>query len=712
MSLFNYILSVSGDCQSTGSGAYEIAFNNGIPPYTVQFISPTYPTITLNENVPFTYTGLYPTTVLLTVNDSTLPTNQQINVNIPISSGVCCSVLSVQNTTCGSNNGSVTGTSNTVYSSANYSIYSGNGTFIQTIESNITDVVFENLTAGTYYLVVSDLGGCSGASQNFIIEQSPLTNYGLYSIPNSSCGGAPIGKIMVTGLTGQGPFTYLWTNGQTGSTATGLTQGQYSVEVTDGYGCKNIKDSYVSNVDPMGGFFTSITNPTCLQNDGSITLTITGGSQPYYYSASTGQVSISYQTDFSISGLTAGDYEFSVTDAGLCQIFTGTTLLTPNGMSSVSVVGTNSYCASDDGEITITVVGGQGPFTYTLIGSGGSQSSVTGEQQIQTFQNLSADTYSVFVEDSTGCEFSKIIYILTVDKFTITTDVTGTSCNRNNGSVTITVSPGYTLPLDYSVDGTQNVVDTNMTSVIFNNLSSGNHVVTITDATGCQQSQTIFVPKGDNLDFSLYSVNCGSGNSGQITAFITSGNPPFQFNWSSNVPSNPQQIDVYNLTAGTYSLTVVDDSGCSLSRNTTITCDTNYTSYQCYVMGEEIFNIQSPTKLGLLQMLNEGYSDLTEDNTNCELISAVFTAKVNVNPAGLSASSTFFTATTLNNPPSDNLWYNTIRSLLLSIPGIQSVTIDQINNQITIATNPSNNSLNGQEIVVELAIVYNIICLT
>ena len=266
--------------------------------------------------------------------------------------------------------------------------------------------------------------------------------------------------------------------------------------------------------------------------------------------------------------------------------------------------------------------------------------------------------------------------------------------------------------MDFSVDGIQNVINTNLTAVTFNNLSSGNHVVTCTDATGCVQSQTIFVPKQSFLDFSLYSVNCGTGENGQITAFITSGTPPFTFNWSSNIPSNPQQIQVSGLTAGTYSLNVVDSLGCSLSRSTTISCNSNYTSYQCYVMGEEIFNIESPTKFGLLQMLNEGYLDLTSGNSNCVLISAEFVAKVSVQPQGLNATNAFFTATTLNNPPSENLWYDTIQQLLLSIPGVLSVTIDQLNNQITIATNPSENSLNNQEIIVELVIEYDIMCIS
>lgn len=712
MALFDYILAVTGDCQSNGGGAYEISFSGGIQPYTVQFVNPAYPDISVFDGQVISVSPLYAGTNFITVNDSTLPENQTFNINIQISSGICCNIVSVDNTTCGLDNGSVTGTSNSIYSSTSYFVYSGDGTFVNSAITNQTEVVFTNLTAGTYYMTVEDLGGCYAKSQDFIVQSSIQTNYGLYSIPNSSCGGSPIGKIMVTGLTGQGPFTYLWSNGQTGATATGLTQASYSVEVTDGFGCKTTKTADVFNVDPIGlGIFTA-ENPTCFQANGSITLTITGGSAPYYYSASTGDVLITYSQQYTLSGLSAGDYQILITDAGLCSTILGTSLAPPNGMSSVSILANNSFCSSNDGEITATIIGGQAPFTYTLVGAGGYQSIVTGSQQIQSFQNLSADTYTVFVEDSTGCEFSKTVFILTVDKFTISTDITGTTCNQNNGGVRITASTGYTLPLDFSVDGIQNVIDTNLSAVTFNNLSAGNHLVTVTDGTGCQQTQTIFVPKGDSLDFSLYSVSCGSGNSGQITAFITSGTPPFQFNWSNNVAGNPQQIDVYNLTAGTYSLTVVDVNGCSLSRNTTITCDTNYTSYQCYVMGEEIFNVQSPSKLGLLQMLNEGYADLTEDNSNCDLISAVFTAKVNVNPAGLNASSTFFTATTLNNPPSDNLWYNTIKSLLLSIPGIQSVTIDQINNQITIATNPANNSLNGQEIVVELAIVYNIICLT
>ena len=257
------------------------------------------------------------------------------------------------------------------------------------------------------------------------------------------------------------------------------------------------------------------------------------------------------------------------------------------------------------------------PYTYTLIGPTGSQLNISNSQTTQIFNNLSGGTYSVGVSDNSGCSYLQETTLVTQNKFTISTQVVGTSCNQNNGVVTIFTSNGATLPLDYSVDGIQNVIDTNLSAVTFNNLTSGTHVVTVTDADGCTQTRNILVPSSQALNYSLYSTSCGSGNSGKITAFITSGEPPFTFNWSNNVPSNPQQIQVSGLTAGTYSVTVVDANSCSLSRNTTITCNTNSTSFQTYVMGAEIFNIDSPTKFGLLQMLNEGYYDLTTGNSNC-----------------------------------------------------------------------------------------------
>jgi len=712
MAEFNYNISVTGDCSNNGSGAIELSLFGGTPPYTVQWQAPLIQVEVIDVE-PSIITNLTASNYSVRVNDSTLPTNLDFFINIPVSSGVCASVLNVQNTTCNFFNGSVTGTSSSQYSSTNFFLLGMDNTIIQSATTtNTTDIVFEGLSAGTYFMIAEDLGGCTGATQSFIIDPSEEFNFGLYVVPNSSCGGLPIGKITVTGETGLSPFTYLWSNGQTGNTITGLTSGSYSVNVTDAYGCTKTVDALVTNVNQIGlGIITS-TSPTCLQSNGSISLTITGGTAPFYYSASTGNVEISYGSTFSISGLSAGDYNFQVTDAGYCQLFVGTTLQTPGGIASVSVNSQNSTCSSINGLIQISVVGGTSPYTYTLIYPSGSQTNISNSQTTQVFDGLGTGTYTVAVSDTTGCAFTQEVVIIAENKFTISTDVVSTSCNQNNGQVTVYSTTGGTMPLDYSVDGIFNVIDTNLSAVTFNSLSAGTHTVTVTDSDGCVQTSNFLIQSSQRLDYSLYTTSCGSGNSGQITAFISSGEPPFNFNWSDNVPNEPQQIQVTGLTGGSYSLTVVDTNGCTLTRNATITCDKNYTSYQTYVMGAEVFNITSPTKFGLLQMLNEGFHDLTTGNTSCDLVSATFTAKVSVNPAGLVTQQDFFTSTSLVQAPSDNSWYDTVKSLLLSVPGVGNVTIDQLNNQITIETSRNDNSLQGQEIIIDLVIVYDIICLS
>ena len=711
MATFDYNILVTGDCSNTNVGSISLGLTGGTSPYTVEWLSPVLSTdIIITE--PAIKTGLSATTYAVRVNDSTLPINEEFYINIPVSSGVCATILGVQGTTCSENNGSVTGTSSSDYSSTTFYLYHGDGVFSQSATTSQSTIEFGSLTAGTYYMTVLDLGGCTGQSSSFIVEESEPLNYGLYAVPNSSCGGNAMGKIMITGLTGTPPYSYLWTTSATGSTVTGLTAGIYSVDVTDYYGCVLTKTATIVDVPPIGlGIFTA-TEPTCFSADGVLTIQITGGTAPYYYSASTGQVVVQYPTSWSISGLSSGNYSFQVTDAALCTIVVGTTLTSPNGITSVSISTQGSTCSSSEGSITVSVNGGSSPYIYTLIYPGGNVLNVSNNQTTQLFSNLSSGTYGVSVQDQSGCFYMDEVTLFATNTFTISTETTGTTCNRSNGYILVNKSEGGSSPFDYSLDGLVNIIDTTLSAITFDNVSVGQHTITVTDSTGCTQTTQVYVEASSPLDYSLYSTSCGTGSDGSLTAFISEGTPPFSYTWSSNVPGNPQDILAQGLTAGTYSLTIVDDNGCSLSRTTNITCDATYVSYQTYVMGSELFNIQSQTKYGLLQMLNDGYNDLTSGNTSCSLISADYTVKVSVNPLGLTTSQSFYTATSLIDAPSDNLYYDTVVDLLNTIPGIGVITVDSANNQITIQTSTDSSTLDGQEIIIELIIVYDIICLS
>ena len=712
MATFDYNILVTGDCLNTNVGSISLSLTGGTPPYTVEWLIPELLPNDLITTEPAIKTGLSATTYAVRVNDSTLPINEEFYINIPVSSGVCATILGVQGTTCSENNGSVTGTSSSDYSSTTFYLYHGDGVFSQSATTSQSTIEFGSLTAGTYYMTVLDLGGCTGQSSSFIVEESEPLNYGLYAVPNSSCGGNAMGKIMITGLTGTPPYSYLWTTSATGSTVTGLTAGIYSVDVTDYYGCVLTKTATIVDVPPIGlGIFTA-TEPTCFSADGVLTIQITGGTAPYYYSASTGQVVVQYPTSWSISGLSPGNYSFQVTDAALCTIVVGTTLTSPNGITSVSISTQGSTCSSSEGSITVSVNGGSSPYIYTLIYPGGNVLNVSNNQTTQLFSNLSSGTYGVSVQDQSGCFYMDEVTLFATNTFTISTETTGTTCNRSNGYILVNKSEGGSSPFDYSLDGLVNIIDTTLSAITFDNVSVGQHTITVTDSTGCTQTTQVYVEASSPLDYSLYSTSCGTGSDGSLTAFISEGTPPFSYTWSSNVPGNPQDILAQGLTAGTYSLIIVDDNGCSLSRTTNITCDATYVSYQTYVMGSELFNIQSQTKYGLLQMLNDGYDDLTSGNTSCSLISADYTVKVSVNPLGLTTSQSFYTATSLIDAPSDNLYYDTVVDLLNTIPGIGVITVDSANNQITIQTSTDSSTLDGQEIIVELIIVYDIICLS
>lgn len=708
MAQFDYTILVTGDCQSNYGGSISILPFGGTPPYTVEWVDPNLGTNTITTE-PSIRTGLSSQAYAVRINDSTLPVNLEFYVNIPVSNGVCVVIDDSAGTTCGLNNGSITGSSSTNYSSASFYLYSGNGQFITSAITNTNNVVFGSLTAGTYNVGVLDLGGCSGLSETIVIEDSSEFDFDFYVVPNSSCGGDSIGKLYVTGETGPSPYTYLWSNAETTSFITGLTQGSYSVTVTNSLGCSVTKNAIVGVVNPVGFGNFVVTQPTCFSNNGVVVMTITGGTAPFYYSASTGYFEISYSSTFTISGLTAGQLSVKVTDSGFCTFTETTEILTPNGISSVSITGTNSSCSQTNGAILVSLQGGTTPYTYTLVYPTGDSSVVATLNSTNQFINLTAGTYSVFVEDSSGCSYTDEITIMTEDKFTISAQVTGSTCGLNNATVQVIKTTGGTSPYDYRLDTTSQIIDTTQSAVTFTNVSQGFHTVSVVDADGCTQSSNFYINYSEPISYSLYSTSCGTGSDGSITAFISSGVPPFTFNWSTNVPNNPQSITATGLTAGTYSLTVVDSTGCSLKRTTEIICSQSFVSYQLYVMGNEEFQLKSGTKCGLLQMLNEGFVDLTTGNDGCVLNSAVFFAKVSVDPTGTTYTNTFYTATTLNQAPSDNLWYNTIKDLLLSVPGIQQVTIDTLNNQITIQTTVGG-PLNNQIITVDVLIDYDIMC--
>jgi hypothetical protein len=223
----------------------------------------------------------------------------------------------------------------------------------------------------------------------------------------------------VTGLTGTPPYKYIWNNGGENSFITGLTSGQYSVDVTDSLGCSLIKSATVETVGVVTVGIITANPPSCLSNDGSLSIQITGGTPPYYYSASTGYVEISYASGFTLNNIGAGPYTINVTDAGFCQTSISTILNTPSGMTAVNVETKNTNCSFSEGSISVSVEGGNNPYNYTLTYPDSSVKTVNTVGQQNLFSNLSAGTYNLSVVDSSGCTYSSNYTITNQEAFTI-----------------------------------------------------------------------------------------------------------------------------------------------------------------------------------------------------------------------------------------------------------------------------------------------------
>jgi hypothetical protein len=114
----------------------------------------------------------------------------------------------------------------------------------------------------------------------------------------------------------------------------------------------------------------------------------------------------------------------------------------------------------------------------------------------------------------------------------------------------------------------------------------------------------------------------------------------------------------------------------------------------------------------MLELLNEGFNDLTSGNTSCDLLMAKFIAEVNINPSGYSDSLIFYISMSKTEIPYDNQWFDAIKLLLLKIDYIEDVLINPINNTLTIVSKQNSNELLGQVIEVNLKILYEIICLS
>jgi PKD repeat protein len=283
-------------------------------------------------------------------------------------------------------NGSVTFT-NTVDGYPNtYSWNFGDGTSGSTPNPNHTFSA-----NGSYYvcLTVTNAGGSNTFCDSVRVTSVCPVIAANFSITPAGCGQQD-GSVTSSPSGGASPYTFLWSNAATTSSISNLSAGSYSVTIRDANNCSVVASANVSNAGAPT-VSEAHTDASCYGVcDGTIDITISGGTSPYITSWSQGQ------TTEDISGLCAGTYSVTVTDASTCAAISSITITQPDSLIVTVVITNASSSTSLDGSLSASVSGGTLPHDYEWC-NGASTMNITG---------LPCDTCSLTVTDANGCSFS------------------------------------------------------------------------------------------------------------------------------------------------------------------------------------------------------------------------------------------------------------------------------------------------------------------
>lgn len=609
-----------------------------------------------NYSVTISRTGTTCTQIVMTT-----VTNSNQNINATISS---------QLTDCDQPNGSVT------------VVTSPQGAYTYLWSNGATTQNLSNVPAGNYAVTISAGGTC----QQMLSAQvgtTPFEPTVSFTTTSSNCG-ASDGSATIS-VTPQSQYTYAWSNGQSGSTISGLSAGSYQVTITKpGTTCTHVASVSVDDIDPSFSVALSSTMSGCGLSNGSASAVVTPpGSYDFIWSNG--------QSGTQISGLSAGIYRVTVSIPGTTCSREASIMITEASASFVvSLTGTQASCGLSDGTATATV-NPPGNYTYTW-SNGLSGLQVTG---------LAPGNYSVTVNiPGTNCSMQGNITITSATfPHDILLSTTPSACGGTDGTVTTTVTPPGELNYQWS---------NGQTGSQLTGVGAGTYTVTVTiPGTNCTRTASATVgelPASFTASVTSTPAGCGLSN-GTATATV---NPPgnYDYVWSNGQTGS----QLTGVMAGAYTVTIsIAGTACSQIANTTVeqlppTFSMSFTSSPagCGLMnGSAAVTVNPPGAYSYVwsngstgaQLSNVGYGTytvtVTITGTSCSS-----SGSVNVGQTGGGFTATFTTdnatcgmtngsATITVSPPGEYtyVWSNqqTGATATQLSPGTHSVTVTDNN---------------------------------
>lgn len=461
LELSAFIINTSNvSCEENNDGTTNVGANGGTAPYT---FSKDGVNITSSNNVEFT--NLASGTYVIQITDSngctdnlicTIFQDPEIDLTITATNPLCAQ--------------SSTG-------SASVDINQGTPPYEIEWSNGENTSAIENLIEGEYSITVTDDNGCS-SSNSIIITDPTEVNIDNVIINQPTCQGLNDGSINIISTGGTAPYFYNWSDGSNTNPNSGLPAGSYTLTVTDNNGC-SISETYnLTNTTSI-----EITTETTSESipgaqDGTATVAVvSGGEPPYNYLWSNGEATET------ISNLSSGTYQLTVTDSNGCSITEEAIVLSEDCSLTIGVNISNISCfGSSDGSISLDITNAVEPYTYNW--SNGSQES--------SINNLVAGTYSVTVTDNEDC--SNIVESIEINEPAMINAnieiIESLACGGvTQGILTVNVI-GAASPVSY-------LWSTSETEDTISVMALGTYMVTATDANGCVSTDSVTLTATD-----------------------------------------------------------------------------------------------------------------------------------------------------------------------------------------------------------------------
>lgn len=406
-----------------------------------------------------------------------------------------------------------------------------------------TTEIISSVDPGTYQVTVTDSVGCQDTA-SVVLEPASGIVAEVESTDVNLCEGMD-GTASVIAVDGEGPFTFLWSTGDTTMTIDSLAAGTYSVTISNATECE-VVEMVTVGAPPALDIEVSGTPLLCPGDSlASLSAEVTGGTEPFNYLWSTGEETAE------IDSLTPGMYSITVTDAAGCSASEEVEVKDVPPLD-IMIGGISVVCgAGNTGSASANVSGGSAPYTYEW-STGATSKLILG---------LESGVYYVTATDAIGCSIQDSVEVKIIDDLAV--EITGKNigCAGQMDGSAIAVASGGDAPYSYFWSN-------GATGDTISNLSAGTYVVTVADANNCTSRDTIEIlrpaPIIGLLD--ITDLNCQVDTSGAVDLTVSGGTPPYAFAWSNGATTE----DISGLEAGTYRVTITDENNCFVIRSGTV----------------------------------------------------------------------------------------------------------------------------------------------